>query len=153
MTKSGKTKVDPTDNIPKLIKVGQATRICVTCGEPFVPDDRKPDSAIVGWLALHGRMPRQRVCSLCVLKRILEYPDAEPEPKSSASRGEWSKGHRDCPYIFQDSPFAHTHHLDAIQPRILSRTFLCSYTMGSHRCMFRLCPALVSRPWKRAVRP
>ena len=48
----------------------------------------------------------------------------------------WRKGHLRCPFIFRDS-----------QRSALSRTYLCSYSVSSCRCMFRLCPALSTQPW------
>jgi len=49
----------------------------------------------------------------------------------------WRTGHLKCPHIFRDS-----------QRGSLSRTYLCSYSCSSHRCMFRLCPVLITRPWE-----
>jgi hypothetical protein len=50
----------------------------------------------------------------------------------------WYKGHLKCPHIFRDR-----------QRSSLSRTYLCSYTCRSHRCMFYLCPVLITRPWEK----
>lgn len=54
----------------------------------------------------------------------------------------WRKGHLRCPHIFRDS-----------QRSSVSRTYLCGYSLCSCRCMFSLCPTLITRPWEDVDAP
>jgi len=60
------------------------------------------------------------------------------EIRRAASSEAWRRGHLKCPYVFRPA-----------QRSTLSRVFLCSYTLSTCRCMFRLCPGLITRPWEK----